>query len=385
MRTNYLLLLVILSGLFPMSGARAAADSLSNSTAGVALYSPYTKIVVSPGATINYSVDLINNGSEVCNENISLGGLPSSWKYDIKSGGWNIERLAVLPAEKKNFTLTVDVPLKINKGTYNFHVAAGEVRLPLTIVVSKQGTYQSEFTTDQPNMQGNSKSNFTFSTTLRNQTADRQLYALMADAPRGWNVVFKPNYKQATSAQVEANASQSISVEVTPAANAEAGTYKIPVRAVTNSTSAELALEVSITGTFQLEVTTPQGLLSADITAGDTKRIDLKIVNTGSSELKNIQLGSRKPTGWELSFEPSEIASLKAGATANVTAGLKASPKALPGDYVVVMDAKAPEVTADAQFRISVKTPLFWGWVGVLVILVAVGGVYCLFRKYGRR
>lgn len=49
-------------------------------------------------------------------------------------------------------------------------------------MVSKQGTYQSEFTTDQPNMQGNSKSNFTFSTTLRNQTADRQLYALMADA-----------------------------------------------------------------------------------------------------------------------------------------------------------------------------------------------------------
>ena len=383
MRTNYLLLLVILLGLFPVSGARAAADSFS--TAGVALYSPYTKIVVSPGATINYSVDLINNGSEVCNENISLGGLPSSWKYDIKSGGWNIERLAVLPAEKKNFTLTVDVPLKINKGTYNFHVAAGEVRLPLTIVVSKKGTYQSEFTTDQPNMQGNSKSNFTFSTTLRNQTADRQLYALMADAPRGWNVVFKPNYKQATSAQVEANASQSISVEVTPAANAGAGTYKIPVRAVTNSTSAELTLEVAITGTFQLEVTTPQGLLSADITAGDTKRIDLKIVNTGSSELKDIQLSSRKPTGWELSFEPSKIESLKAGTSADVTAVLKASPKALPGDYVVVMDAKAPEVNADAQFRIAVKTPLFWGWVGVLVIVAAVGGVYCLFRKYGRR
>lgn len=153
------------------------------------------------------------------------------------------------------------------------------------------------------------------------------------------------------------------------------------MRAVTNSTSAELTLEVAITGTFQMEVTTPKGLLSADITAGDTRRIDLEVVNTGSSELKDIQLSSRKPAGWELSFEPSKIASLKAGAAANVTAELKASPKALPGDYVVVMDAKTPEVTADAQFRISVKTPLFWGWVGVLVILAAVGGVYCLFRQ----
>ena len=377
MRTNYLLFFAVLLGAFPAAGAHAAADSLST---GVVLYSPYTKIVVSPGASINYSVDLINNGHEIRTENIALGGLPSSWKYDIKSGGWNIEQMAVLPDEKKNFTLTVNVPLKINKGSYKFHLSAGEARLPLTIVVSKQGTYQSEFTTDQPNMQGNSKSNFTFSTTLRNQTADRQLYALMADAPRGWNVVFKPNYKQATSAQVDANASQNISVEVTPAANAEAGTYKIPVRAVTNSTSAELTLEVAITGTFQMEVTTPKGLLSAD-----TRRIDLEVVNTGSSELKDIQLSSRKPAGWELSFEPSKIASLKAGAAANVTAELKASPKALPGDYVVVMDAKTPEVTADAQFRISVKTPLFWGWVGVLVILAAVGGVYCLFRKYGRR
>ena len=382
MRTNYLLFFAVLLGAFPAAGAHAAADSLST---GVVLYSPYTKIVVSPGASINYSVDLINNGHEIRTENIALGGLPSSWKYDIKSGGWNIEQMAVLPDEKKNFTLTVNVPLKINKGSYKFHLSAGEARLPLTIVVSNQGTYQSEFTTDQPNMQGNSKSNFTFSTTLRNQTADRQLYALMADAPRGWNVVFKPNYKQATSAQVDANASQNISVEVTPAANAEAGTYKIPVRAVTNSTSAELTLEVAITGTFQMEVTTPKGLLSADITAGDTRRIDLEVVNTGSSELKDIQLSSRKPAGWELSFEPSKIASLKAGAAANVTAELKASPKALPGDYVVVMDAKTPEVTADAQFRISVKTPLFWGWVGVLVILAAVGGVYCLFRKYGRR
>ena len=378
MRTNYLLFFAVLLGAFPAAVAHAAADSLST---GVVLYSPYTKIVVSPGASINYSVDLINNGHEIRTENIALGGLPSSWKYDIKSGGWNIEQMAVLPDEKKNFTLTVNVPLKINKGSYKFHLSAGEARLPLTIVVSKQGTYQSEFTTDQPNMQGNSKSNFTFSTTLRNQTADRQLYALMADAPRGWNVVFKPNYKQATSAQVDANASQNISVEVTPAANAEAGTYKIPVRAVTNSTSAELTLEVAITGTFQMEVTTPKGLLSADITAGDTRRSDLEVVNTGSSELKDIQLSSRNPAGWELSFEPSKIASLKAGAAANVTAELTASPNALPGDYVVVMDAKTPEVTADAQFRISVKTPLFWGWVGVLVILAAVGGVYCLIRK----
>ena len=77
-------------------------------------------------------------------------------------------------------------------------------------------------------MQGNSKSTFTFNATLKNQTADQQLYALMAKAPRGWNVIFKPNYKQATSAQVEANSSQNVSIDITPPANVEAGSYKIP-------------------------------------------------------------------------------------------------------------------------------------------------------------
>jgi len=207
----------------------------------------------------------------------------------------------------------------------------------------------------------------------------------MANAPRGWNVVFKPNYKQATSAQVEANSTQNVSIDITPPANVEAGSYKIPVRAATGTTSAELELEVVVTGSYQMELTTPRGLLSSDVTAGDTKRIELEIKNTGSSLLKDIQLSANKPVDWDVAFEPSKIEMLKAGETATVVAILKASKKALPGDYVTTMMAKTPEVNADAQFRIAVKTPMIWGWVGVLIILATIGVVYYLFRKYGRR
>ena len=49
------------------------------------------------------------------------------------------------------------------------------------------------------------------------------------------------------------------------------------------------------------------------------------------------------------------------------------------------MEEITPEVNENEQFRIAVKTPMLWGWVGILVIVVAVGGVYYLFRKYGRR
>jgi len=352
----------------------------------VMLYTPYTKIAVPPGESINYSVDVINNCDEVRNASISVSGMPRGWKYEMKAGGWTVDQISVLPGEKKNFTFKVDVPFKVNKGTYHFTLSApGVAELPLTVTVSEQGTYQTEFMTKQPNMQGNSKSTFNFNATLKNQTADQQLYALMADAPRGWNVTFRVAGKQATSAQVEANATENISIDINPAANVQAGTYKIPVHATTSSTSADIELEVVITGSYDIELTTPRGLLSAEITAGDMKRIDLVVRNNGSAELKDVQLTATKPVDWEVTFEPSKIEKLTAGSTTNVTATIKASGKALPGDYVTKMTAKTPEVNTTAEFRISVHTPMIYGWLGILIIVFVLGGVYYLFRKYGRR
>lgn len=382
MSTNKLNLLLIytLLGILPLK------MQANESEKHVMLYTPYTKISVPPGETIDYSIDVINKTGEVKNTTISVEGIPGSWKPEIRSGGFTISQIAVLPDDKKTFNLKITVPLKVNKGTYNFRVKAGsDAELPLSVTVSSQGTYKTEFTTDQPNMQGNSKSNFSFNTRLSNQTAEQQLYALIANAPRGWNVVFRTNGKQATSAQVEPNKTDNISIEINPPANIEAGSYKIPVRATTGSTSAEMELEVVITGTYQMELTTPRGLLSSSITAGDTKRIDLIIKNNGSAELKDIKMSSSKPVEWEVNFEPATVELLKAGETANVQAIVKASNKALPGDYVTKITATSPDTNASADFRMTVKTPMIWGWLGVLIILAVIGLVFYLFRKYGRR
>ena len=336
MRRKLLNLLPMLLCMLLAMGTRAyGADGY------VKLYTPYTKISVPPGESINYNVDIINNSDETQSATLRIQGLPRSWKYELKAGGFTVSEIAVLPGEKKNFSLKVDVPFKVNKGTYRFTVSTDEgAELPLSVTVSEQGTYQTEFTTKQPNMQGNAKSPFNFNATLKNQTAEQQRYALMADAPRGWNVVFRVQGKQATSAQVEANATENITIDITP---------------------------------------------SADITAGSTKRIDLVIRNTGSAELKDIQLTANKPVDWEVTFDPAKIDKMTAGSTTNVTATVKAASKALPGDYIAKITAKTPEVNTTAEFRLSVHTPMIYGWLGILIIVVVLGGVYYLFRKYGRR
>jgi uncharacterized membrane protein len=257
--------------------------------------------------------------------------------------------------------------------------------LPLTVTVSEQGTFKTEFVTKQSNMEGAASSTFTFNAELKNRTAERQLYALRANAPRGWNVVFKVNYTQATSANIEANHTENIQVEVRPPAQIGAGTYKIPVMAVTSTTSAELEFEAVITGSYNMELTTPTGLLSTNITAGDNKRVELLVRNTGSSDLNDIKLEFSAPVNWDVVFDPPKVDKLEPGNSTKVFATIKADKKAIAGDYALNMEARTPEVNSRAAFRISVKTPMLWGGVGVLFILIALGNVYYLFRKYGRR
>jgi uncharacterized membrane protein len=352
----------------------------------ITLYTPYTKIAVPPGQSIDYSIDLINSSRGVITVDISIKGLPGGWNYSLKAGGFNIRELSVLPNERKTINLRVDVPLKVNKGSYRFQITAGTLSvLPLSVLVSEKGDFKTEFTADQANMQGNSTATFTFQSVLKNRTADQQIYALMTNPPRGWNIIFKYINKQVTSVEINANSNANITIEVDPPDMIEAGTYKIPVRAATNGSSADLGLEVVITGSYGIELTTPNGLLSTSITAGDRKRIELVVKNSGSAELKNIKLSSNSPRDWEVTFDPDKIEKVEAGKTAQIFATVKASKKAITGDYVTTIEAKTPEVASTASFRISVKTPMLWGWVGVLIIFTALGSVYYLFRKYGRR
>lgn len=364
-----------------LSGTEADASADS-----VTLFTPNTRISVPPGESITYSIDVINNSKEVRNMDISVPGIPRTWVYSLTSGNYKVGRIAVLPGQKQTLTLKVDIPMKVNKGSYRFSVAGGSgISLPLVIVVTEQGTYETEFTTKQSNMQGHSTSAFTFSTELRNRTGETQSYAFRTNAPRGWNVIFKPNYNQATSVEIEPNSVSNVTIEIKPPVNIQAGTYQIPVVAATNVTSASLDLEVVITGSFNIELTTPSGLLSTGITAGDPKRIELIVRNTGSSGLDEVEMSFSAPLNWDVVFDPPKIDRIEAGSNTKVFATVKADKKAIAGDYVVNLEAKTPEVSSRAAIRISVKTPMLLGWIGVAVIIAALGSVYFLFRKYGRR
>ena len=118
--------------------------SLGNSVAvagDITLYTPYTKISVPPGQSIDYTIQVMNNSSDVKNVNLRIAGLPRGWTSTMKSGAWNVSQISVLPDKKENIALKVQVPLKIKKGWYHFSLEAGGLAsLPLTVIVSESDT-----------------------------------------------------------------------------------------------------------------------------------------------------------------------------------------------------------------------------------------------------
>src|SRR5690606_31327750 len=108
-----------------------------------------------------------------------------------------------------------------------------------------------------------------------NRTAEDQNYALSSDAPAGWNVTYVTSAKQVSSIPVEAGDSETITVSIKPPVQVEKGSYKFNVEATSPSTTSSVELEAVVIGSYGLELSTPSGLLSTDISAGGERNIEL--------------------------------------------------------------------------------------------------------------
>ena len=259
--------------------------------------------------------------------------------------------------------------------------------MTMELNITEQEYGQSSFTCEYPQQEGTSGTTFNFNTTLINNGADTQSYSLSAEAPAGWQVSFKPSGSstQVASLDVDASVSQGMTVSVVPPANVEAGEYSIPVSAISAKENLKMDLQVHITGTYNLALSTPSGLLSLDAKANKASDVTLSVTNNSNVTLSNINLNSAAPTGWVVEFDTSAIETLEPGATAEVVAHITPSDDAMTGDYVTSITASTAETTSTADFRVSVKTSSLWGIAGVLIIVALAAGIGYVFRKYGRR
>ncbi|GFP20331.1 hypothetical protein HKBW3S03_01833, partial [Candidatus Hakubella thermalkaliphila] len=111
----------------------------------------------------------------------------------------------------------------------------------------------------------------------------------------------------------------------------------------------------------------------------------LILANQGSDAIENISFSSDKPEGWSITFKPDKVESLEAGKTQEVDLTINPPGKTIAGDYAVTVKVTSDNASDDLELRITVLTPSLWGWVGVGIVLIVVGGLAVVFVRLGRR
>jgi uncharacterized membrane protein len=183
---------------------------------------------------------------------------------------------------------------------------------------------------------------------------------------------------------VEAGSSTSIEVTAEAPQDAPADVYPITVQATSGDTTAEARLSVEITGSYDLALTTPDGRLSANASAGAQTDLSLVLQNGGTADVPDVTLSASTPTGWTVTFEP-ETVTVPAQGEVQVTAHLTPSGSAIAGDYVATFNARSDLANAEAEMRVTIETSLIGGIVGVGLIALVLAGLWWTFRRYGRR
>jgi len=368
-----------------------AAERSQPDFKGLWLTADFPTISARPGEETRFNLSLINHGLAPQLVNLAIDGVPQGWTAELRGAGRPVSAAFVDYDGKSSLELKVKVPADATAQRYSLTVkatAGGRTQeLPIAITVEPQAAAALSVEAKLPTLRGTPRSAFDFRLTVKNDSADNMTVTLAAQAPRGFQVVFKEGYgsQELTSLPFKAGESKDVSVDVKPPATVAAGQYPISVQLAGERAKAQTRLVMDITGQPSVTLTGENDRLSGEGTAGREKRLTFVLRNSGSAEARNISLSASPPSGWKVSFEPKELASLPANAEEKVTAVVTPSEKALAGDYMISVRANGDGVSESASYRMTVVTSTLWGIVGLGVIaaslLVLLGAV----GRFGRR
>ena len=357
----------------------------------------YTGVVLPAGEKLSVDVDVYDKGRADENINLSLPSVPKGWNAYLKTYSFEVTGLHLQSDSSKNLTLKADPDKDVGPGTYVFEIKAetqdgvltstGRVTVTVKPKAEMPKSEDLVLTTSYPVLKGPTDTKFEFSVEVKNNTDKDGIFNLNAQAPKNWEVNFKPAYEDKffSSLRIKAGQSQTMAVAVNPYALAEPGEYPIKVNVSSDIAKAEAELNVILTGTYKLDAGTSNGLLSLTAVRGEPTNLSFYVKNSGSASQNNIRFLSFKPENWKVEFKPENIDTLAPGALKQIELTVTPSEQALVGDYSVAVRIEGEKVNKSLELRTTVKASTAWGWIGIGIIVLVVAGLVVLFIGMGRR
>ena len=381
-RVRRILVAAVVAGAAILPGAAPAAAAN-----GLELATDFPAVVVAPGTDLSFDIKV--QSDRLARVGLAVDGAPQGWTAKLFGGGHVVDGVSAGGAEAPVVRLDVTVPAEAT-GTHRITVTASdgsrEASLPLDLRVDASAAGDLTLTTDFPQLRGPSDQEYSFNLTLRNDTAEDLTFAVNATGPQGWEVATQiTGEAQAASAIVEAGSTRGVEVSVTPPSTVDAGSYPVEVVATAGSRQIKGSLAVEITGSYEMDLTTPDERLNASGEAGRTIELPMVVENNGTTALEAVDLSGTGPTGWTIEFDPAQVASVAPNSRGDVIARITPSGDAISGDYVVTLKGENDQATISREIRVTVQTSQVWGLIGIGLIVLVVGGLLWVFRVYGRR
>ena len=359
-----------------------AADPLTITT-------PYPAVAVAPGSHVSFNVSVSTAVAD--RVALTLSGAPAAWNPTLHGGSFIIDAVRTDgTTTPSSVRVDVDVPTNATgttQLTLTGTAGTASASLQLSVRVAANATGDVTLTTDFPSLRGPSSQTFNFNLTLRNKTAEDLTFSVNAQGPTGWTVQANlTGQSQAASAIVKAGSSSGVTVTVQPPDGTPAGKYDMQVVAVAGERNISGALQVEVTGSYNLALSTEDGRLNGHGAAGSGSPLVVTLTNSGTAAVTNVKLAATSPSGWNVTFDQETVASVAAGETVKVNAVVKPSADAIAGDYNISVTATGDQSTRDSMdIRFTVETSLLWGVIGAALIVAVAAAIWWVFQRYGRR
>lgn len=384
-----IVLLLIAAGVQTPALAQKASETLDNPSS-LTVFTRYPAQMVEAGETVTLPLTLRSSDLPAQIVRLQVEGAPTGWTTSFRGSGRIVQAVYVAPDNDAKVDLRLEPPANVSPGRFQFTVIAqgedAEARLPIELTVQEKLPSALSLEVDLPTLRGTPTTTFRYSVRLKNEGDEELTVNLMAEAPEGFQVSFKLTGQEVTSLPIKADETKRISIEVKPPRDAPAGQYPIAVTAQGGDLRTKLDLTAEVTGRPELVMAAPDGRLSGQAYVGKETSLKIVVENTGSAPARNIALSASQPSGWSVEFEPKRIAAIAPNERVEVTARVRPAEKAVAGDYMVTLRARADGGTSEsAEFRITVLTSTLWGVTGLALVAVAVAVVGVAVMRFGRR
>ena len=351
-----------------------------------------------PGETGLFQVRVTNPFGIAMRFRVTVDSAPLGWTAFVKSiGGEVVKELVLDSGEFADLIVEVYVPAEAPDGEYNiiFQVSSSATSedLALLVVVQKFAAgIGVDLEATPPYIDAYADSQAKFRLKVKNRGGYDQLFDLdVSGLPPELSTRFEgPDEQEITRVHVEAGGSKEFYVVVALPKAAPLGRLDFVVSVASASVTKRAGLTLNVLGFYELTVLNINFYTRVSV-GGETSYM-LNVLNSGTHETTNVRVNvaGSIPDGFTVEVKPTGIPSLKPD-----------GPEVFPEEFFIIAKTQADvnagsyyldfEVQSDQTealpftLRIEVAQQMSRIFIGGMLVVVALLGLFFIYRKFGRR